>query len=166
MIDTFNLSLMRYTVRMKVLIYRFILILMCIVSRLLKTKYIFFLFLMCNLIIQFTFEIGLKLFKTSIKENFTLLASHMDQLNSKIYNLILSYLKVHVKFLIYCNSMYYKILNCFILLLNQLNIHVYSILNIVQMSNKLSLFYIGSDNQQHSFQAQFFTTLNYYDERI
>jgi hypothetical protein len=121
---------------------------------------------MCNLIIQFAFEVGLRLFKMGINEKVTLLVVQIDQQSSKIYSLFISYLKVYVLFVKHCKSILYEIKNNSIVVLKQLNKHIYYLLNILKISNKLVLIYIGSSVQQRSFQPHFFTSLNQFDERI
>lgn len=157
---------MRIIKRGFVFINTFILDLMCVVSRLINKKYIFDLFSMCNLSIQFVFEAGLKLFKMGINEKATLLGAQMNRQNSYVYTLFLLYSKVYVIFVKYCKSMYCNILNYFNLVLNQSNKHIYSMLNFLHMSNKLSLNYIRSNNQAASTKPYYFTFSNQIDERI
>jgi hypothetical protein len=166
MIATSSLYLICVIKRQFVFINTFILDLMCKVSRLLNTKYIFDLFSMCNLIIQIAFDVRLKLFKMGINEKITLLEAQMNRQNSNIYSLILYYSKVYIMFTKRYKSMYYEILNYFIFILNQLNNHIYSRLIFIYMTNKLSLNYIRSNNQAASTKPFYFTFSNQFDERI
>ena len=108
MIVTSSLYLICVIKRQFVFINTFILDLMCKVSRLLNTKYIFDLFSMCNLIIQIAFDVRLKLFKMGINEKITLLEAQMNRQNSNIYSLILYYSKVYIMFTNRYKSMYYE----------------------------------------------------------
>lgn len=166
MIDTYSLYLMRIIKREFVFINTFILDLMSKVFRLINTKHIFVLFSMCNLIIQFAFEVGLRLFKMGINEKFTLLAVQMKRQNYNVCTLFLLYSKVYVIFVKYCKSMYYNFLNYFNMVLNQSNKHIYSRLNFLHMSNKLSLNYMRLYNQTAPTMPYYFTFSNQTDERI
>jgi hypothetical protein len=164
--NIFIVFLMSNSSRLFILTNIFVIFLLSKVSRFLISKHILVLFSIYNFVLRFAFEIGFKLLNTAIKVKFTPLAVQKNHQTSKIYSLFLIYSKVYLTFVNYFKSILYEIENNFIIILNQLNKRIYSILNTVYISNKLSFIYICSSVQLGSFQPHFFTSSNHYDERI